>query len=176
MKKLFLPIFGSISLFAYAQSKEISVEKSIFNIQTGFIGVWVNNELKLSNSIVLRSEVGLEPSWFIGQGTQWHSNFRLEPRNYYNLKKRTEKNLDISNNSGNFWGIALNYRPEAVIFSNQKGLTGIESFSVVPKWGIRRNIGKNFNYETGIGFGFRHETNYGNYGEIDLHLRIGYTF
>jgi hypothetical protein len=63
-----------------------------------------------------------------------------------------------------------------VVFRNTKNLSAIESFSIVPKWGIRRNIGENFNDEVGAGFGFRHETNYGNYGEIDLHLRIGYTF
>ncbi len=92
------------------------------------------------------------------------------------MEKRHEKGLNISNNSSNFWGVAINYRPDAVIFSNEKNLNGIESYSIVPKWGIRRNLGKNFNYETGIGLGFRHETNYGNFGEIDLHLRIGYTF
>lgn len=155
--------------------EEASVEKSIFNIQTGFVGVWLNNEFKLSNSISLRSEVGIEPSWFVGNGTQWHPILRLEPRYYYNLKKRNSNSMDITRNSGNFWGIALNYRPGAVLFSNNN-VKGIESFSIVPKWGIRRNLGKNFHYEAGAGFGFRHEIGYGNYGEIDLHLRFGYSF
>ena len=117
----------------------------------------------------------MEPSWSIGNGSQWHPNIRIEPRLYYNLDKRAEKGKDISHNSGNFFGIALNYRPDVVLFSNSN-LGAIESFSIVPKWGIRRNIGKNLHYEAGAGLGFRHETDYGNYGEIDLHLRIGYSF
>lgn len=92
------------------------------------------------------------------------------------MKKRSEKGLNFSKNSGNFLGVAFNYRPETVLFSSNKNLGAIESFSIVPKWLIRRTFSKNFNYEAGAGFGFRHETNYGNYGEIDLHLRIGYTF
>jgi len=65
--------------------------------------------------------------------------------------------------------------PGTTLFSNNN-IKGIESYSIVPKWGIRRNLGNNFTYEVGTGFGFRHEVDYGNYAEIDLHLRIGYTF
>ena len=175
MKKINILLLSTLGVLIFAQEKA-RVEKSIFNIQTGFVGVWVNNELRLADNIALRTEVGIEPSWFIGSGTQWHPNFRLEPRFYYNLKNRVAKGKNISNNAGNFFGVAFNYRPSEVLFSNNDNLGAIESFSIVPKWGIRRNLGKNFNYETGVGFGYRHETNYGNYAEIDLHLRIGYTF
>ncbi|WP_373784528.1 hypothetical protein [Kaistella sp.] len=175
MKKILSITLLLIGASTFAQEKA-SVEKSIFNIQTGFVGLWVNNELKLSDQIALHSEIGMEPSWFVGNGTQWHPNFRLEPRFYYNLNKRSEKGLNISKNTGNFFAIAFNYRPETVLFPNNKNLGAIESFSIVPKWGIRRNLGKSFNYEAGAGLGFRHETNYGNYGEIDLHFRIGYSF
>jgi hypothetical protein len=40
-----------------AQNKE-SVEKSIFSPQIGTVGVWVNNEITLSNAIALRTEMG----------------------------------------------------------------------------------------------------------------------
>lgn len=156
--------------------KQTSVEKSVFNIQTGFVGVWLNNELGLNRKIALRTEVGLEPMWSVNEGTVWHPNLRLEPRYYYNLDKRVAKNYSTANNSGNFFGVAFNYRPEAVVFSTNKGLKAIESFSVVPKWGIRRLFAKYFNYEAGFGFGFRHEFKYGNYGEFDIHLRVGYSF
>jgi hypothetical protein len=155
--------------------QEASVEKSIFNVQIGTVGVWLNNELKLARSFTLRSEVGLEPSYFVGNGAVWHPNFRLEPRFYYNLGQREAQGKSIRNNSGNFFAVAMNYRPGTDLFSSGN-IKGIESYSFVPKWGIRRSFARNFNYEAGFGFGLGHETTYGNYAEIDLHLRIGYTF
>ncbi len=174
MKKILLFMLVPMASLVVAQ-QDATVEKSVFNIQTGFVGIWLNNEFRLSDRIALRSEVGLEPSWFVGSGTQWHPNLRLEPRFYYNLSNRVENGKSVSNNSGNFLAVALNYRPETVVFSNAN-VGAIESFSIVPKWGIRRTFAENFNYEAGAGFGFRHEPNYGNYAEIDLHLRIGYSF
>ncbi|WP_344714740.1 hypothetical protein [Winogradskyella damuponensis] len=35
-----------------------SVEKSIFGLQTGVLGIWAYNEAKLSNTIALRTEHG----------------------------------------------------------------------------------------------------------------------
>lgn len=174
MKKYILIL---MTLFSYALNAQVnkSVEKSIFNIQAGTFGAWINNDLRLSNKIALRTEVGLEPFFAIGNGSQWHPNIRLEPRYYYNLNKRSEKSLVTRNNSGNFFSVALNYRPDAVVFS-KNNIGAIESYSVVPKWGIRRSFSDHFHYELGLGFGYRHEPDYGNYGEIDLHARIGYSF
>lgn len=176
MVKLFFVCFLSIGTSIFSQEKT-SVEKSIFNVQTGSIGVWINNEIKITELLAVRTEIGIEPSWFVGNGTIWHANVRLEPRYYYNLNKRSEKELITIKNSGNFFAIAMNYRPEGAIFSNTNStVNGIESYSIIPKWGIRRLFAQNFNYEAGIGVGIRHETIYGNFAEVDLHLRIGYTF
>lgn len=118
--------------------------------------------------------IRIEPIWNVGNGTVFNPNLRLEPRYYYNLEKREKKEKDISNNSGKFLSIAINYRPDIVVFSNNKNLGTVASYSIVPKWGIRRSLGRNFNYEAGLGF--RHEIKYRNFGEVDLHLRIRYTF
>ena len=54
--------------------------------------------------------------------------------------------------------------------------------AIVPTWGIRRNIGTHFNYETGIGLGYKYffaESEYLNsqgHLALNLHLRIGYHF
>jgi hypothetical protein len=40
------------------------VEKT-FSIQTGLAGIWINNETKLSNSIALRSEIGIEHDFLL---------------------------------------------------------------------------------------------------------------
>lgn len=57
MKKTFLTL-ALISLTLTVKSQNASVEKSVFGIQTGFLGIWGHNETKLTNQIALRSEIG----------------------------------------------------------------------------------------------------------------------
>lgn len=59
-KIFFTSLLVMSSYFGFSQNeKDISVEKSVFGIQTGLLGIWAHNELKLSNQVALRSEVGL---------------------------------------------------------------------------------------------------------------------
>lgn len=46
-------------LITTAISQNVSVEKSTFGVQTGFLGIWVHNKSRLSNTIALRAELGL---------------------------------------------------------------------------------------------------------------------
>ncbi len=43
-----------------AKSQNASVEQSTFGTQTGVLGIWIHNEAKLSNQIVIRSELGFD--------------------------------------------------------------------------------------------------------------------
>jgi hypothetical protein len=180
---LFLTLLYSLAVFSQEVSQEKpSVEKSMFSVQAGYLGLWANEEIKLTNLLALRFEVGANYgasySGLTGFKSAWVANFRLEPRFYYNLGRKIGAGKDISNNSGNFVTISFNYFPKnAVLFSNNKNVGVIENFSIVPKYGIRRNISKHFNYEAGFGIGFFYEPAFkdSNAG-IDLHLRIGYTF
>mgnify|MGYP003624166173 FL=1 len=170
------------------QLQDASVENSSFGIQTGFLGIWAHNEYKLSNSIALRAELGFDAGVF-------NDNFSsgsffilapvitLEPRWYYNLNKRVSKSRRIDGNSGNFISIKTSYHPDLIIGDIPNNTNFISDLSIVPTWGIRRNIGKHFNYETGIGLGYIHffkEKNvyikYNNMLALNLHLRIGYKF
>ncbi len=187
MKKitLILVLFAS-TLISTAQ--QASVEKSTFGIQTGFLGIWVHNESKLSNAFALRSELGLDAAIFsnsfVGSsGFILVPAITLEPRWYYNLDKRVSKNRRIDGNSGNFISIKTTYHPDVVIGSLDDNVTFISDISIIPTWGIRRNIGKHFNYETGIGIGYVHyfeEDNVilpeENGLALNLHLRIGCRF
>ncbi|WP_278020929.1 hypothetical protein [Flavobacterium ginsengisoli] len=102
MKKIFLFIILGITINLKAQ--EASVEKSMFSIQTGFAGLWLNNEFKLANSLALRSEIGIEYDFAVGDhydeaGFILQPVITLEPRFYYNLKKeilKEEKLLTIA--------------------------------------------------------------------------------
>lgn len=179
MKKIILILL--ITNFSFSQEKA-SVEKSIFGIQTGFLGAWVHNESRLSNQISLRSEIGLDFGFSqngYGQTSVFIPSLRLEPRWYYNLEKRIKKGRKISNNSGNFLALNITYNPDWFYISNQDNLNVISTIAFVPKWGIKRTVGNHFTYEVGIGIGTfivleDYETD--NNVALDLHLRLGYSF
>lgn len=187
MKKLLLTsIF--LGLTFTAQSQDASVETSTFGVQTGFLGVWVHNESKLSNQIALRSEIGFDSSlwggdFYVKDGFVLAPVITLEPRWYYNLNKRTNDSKPIEGNNGNFLSLKTSYHPDWFTISNYDNIRVVSDISIIPTWGIRRNIGNHFTYETGIGLGYTYyfakDAGYPeNKGEVDLnlHLRIGYRF
>ncbi|PIV16300.1 MAG: hypothetical protein COS42_10730 [Flavobacteriales bacterium CG03_land_8_20_14_0_80_35_15] len=183
MKKItLLSIIMFLSCFIMTSQDRVSVEKSIFGVQTGTLGIWVYNESRLSNTIALRSEIGFDTG--IRGGFYRKTIFVLapeitaEPRFYYNLEKRSKNGRNISKNSSNFLALKLNYRPELFVISSVAGVSVLESFSIIPKWGIKRTVGKHFTYELGLGIGYIYYLNYINQGEVtaDLHIRFGYTF
>ena len=169
------------STFAFSQAK-IAVEKSIFGVQTGFLGIWAHNETRLSNEISLRSELGLDFGIQINSNSKTTAlipSIRLEPRWYYNLERRVTKGRNISKNSGNFVALNLSYTPDWFVISNKDNINIISTLAFIPKWGIKRTLGNHFTYETGIGIGTfivlnKYEVE--NPVAIDLHLRVGYTF
>jgi hypothetical protein len=170
------------------KSQNASVEKSTYGIQTGFLGIWLHNETKLSNSIALRSEIGFDSGiwggdFYDGTGFLLTPVITLEPRLYYNLNKREEKSRRIEGNSGNFISLKTSYHPDWFVISNTDNVSVISDISIIPTWGIRRNIGKHFTYETGFGIGYRYtfakQAGFlENKSEVDLnlHLRVGYRF
>ncbi|WP_179334432.1 hypothetical protein [Winogradskyella costae] len=187
MKKLSLLLIFSLSI-ATVTAQDASVEKSTYGIQAGLLGLWGHNESKLSNAIALRSELGLDvgiySNSFVGsRGFILVPALTLEPRWYYNLNKRVSKSRRIDGNSGNFIAIKTTYHPDIIVNSVEDNLNFISDISIIPTWGIRRNVGKHFTYETGIGLGYIHyfkEKNVylkDNSGlALNLHLRLGYRF
>ncbi|MFD1161508.1 hypothetical protein [Hwangdonia seohaensis] len=187
MKRILLTsIFCGLSFISMSQNT--SVEKSTYGIQTGFLGIWMHNESKLSNQIALRSELGLDAGiwggdFYDGTGFLLAPVINLEPRWYYNLNKRKNKSRRVDGNSGNFVSLKIGYHPNWFVISNYNNIRIVSDISIVPTWGIRRNIGNHFTYETGIGIGyvyyFAKDAGYLN-NESDvaanLHLRLGYRF
>lgn len=171
-----------------AQETNPSVEKNNINIQTGLLGFWINYEFKITNSFTLRAETGLDIGNIDNHNTESNvkTNYamapviNLEPRWYYNLKKRSINNKRIDKNSANFLTIKTSYTPDSFVISNNKNINIVQSIGFTPKWGIKRNIGKtNFNYELGVGVGY--QLIYFDYSTKkvmaqDLHARIGYSF
>lgn len=167
-------------IFQIGHSQNSAVEKSIYNIQTGFLGIWVNNEHRLFNEISLRTEIGLDAGFRGCSDCDTEYSLApviaLEPRWYYNIKKRNYINKD-RNNSANFLTLGIKYHPDWFVISSSDYAEVASQISLIPKWGIRRNIGSSsFNYELGIGIGYKFylEENFSE-AAADLHIRIGYT-
>lgn len=196
MKKIIFFLILGITIHSKAQ--EASVEKSIFSVQTGFAGLWLNNELKLSNSIALKSEIGIEYDFAVGDhydeaGFILQPVITVEPKFYFNLKKRNSKGRNISNNSGNYLSLKTSYHPDWFVINLDDNITKNADLSIIPTWGIKRMMGDHFTYEAGAGLGYRivfikANSNFGNSQSVDdfnytnkqytpyLHLRIGYIF
>jgi len=189
MKRIFIAALILCATIARAQDAEptATVEKSIFNVQPGFLGLYANNEYGLSSHIALRTEVGLEAGFTVRtDDSEWAilPMVNLEPRFYYNIEKRAGKGRNVSGNAANFVTISTRLNPDAVIYSTNGETRMATSLAFIPKWGIRRNIGtSNFNYEVGIGLGYytllgKDKKHYDEKegAALDLHLRIGYRF
>lgn len=172
-----------------SKAQEAKVERSIFGIQIGLLGTWGYNELKLSNAITLRTEVGFDIGIFGGYSydrTQFIMEpvITLEPRYYYNLEKRIAKHKNIRNNTGNFLTLKASYHPDWFVITNSEQRFGlINQIALIPKWGIRRNFQRHLNFESGVGVGLlfflgpaASNLPRKTLGIIDLHLRVGYSF
>ncbi|MFY7731348.1 MAG: hypothetical protein ACOVRN_17645 [Flavobacterium sp.] len=188
MKRLTLAIAICLCTFkGISQTSATTIEKSIWNVQTGLLGVYVNNEYRLSNAFALRTEVGLDAGFAAKTNdTKWGMipTINIEPRYYYNLAKRAEKGRNTSGNAANFFTVLFKYNADWFVISSADDVITENMIAVIPKWGISRNIGKSkFNYEAGIGIGyynyFGSDRKYYTYPEnvaVDIHSRIGYRF
>ncbi|WP_426486699.1 hypothetical protein [Flavobacterium sp. 2] len=196
MKKIFLLVILGVNLNLSAQNA--TAEKSIFGVQTGFIGLWANNESRLVNNFVLRSEIGIEHDIAVGDqydgaGFIFQPVLTLEPKLYYNLSKRSHTGKNISKNSGNYVSLKTSYHPDWFVLNLDDNITKTADLAIVPTWGFRRVVGEHFTYEGGAGLGYRivflksnyynghatnadgNSTNRNQYTPY-FHIRLGYTF
>lgn len=170
-----------------AIAQDLSVEKSIFGAQIGLVGIWAHNEFRMSNELAFRTEVGLDSGiWY----EDYNGDFgflmapviAVEPRWYYNMKKRESKGKRLDGNGFNFLSLRISYHPDWFVISSED-VNFVSDISFVPSWGIRRNLGKHFNFETGAGIGYRYifSKDAGYYDDeaeiaVNLMFKIGYKF
>ncbi|PPK84569.1 hypothetical protein CLV84_3731 [Neolewinella xylanilytica] len=149
--------FLCFSNWANGQSAESpAAVESVYGAQIGFFGVWGYTELPLGRSVVARLEAGLDAGYR-------RSNDMLTgapviaagPRWYYNLDKRAAKEKRIAGNAANFLSLPIAYRPGWFTLSNGDDAYTDKEITLLPTWGIRRNLGKHLNFEVGVGIGYR---------------------
>lgn len=195
MKKHFFTILFFVPYLLVAQSDKVeltSVEDRIYGVQVS-LGAWTYGEFKLDKTITLRAEVGLE-GWihshsyyfFAQQNKTFFSLFpvvSVSPRWYYSLHKRQMKGRKTAGNSANFLSLNLTFNPNWFEITNfpydRKYGNAIQ---LIPSWGMRRSIGKHFDFELGLGMGYSYyfvvnpDFEYQHAFIAKLHLRFGYHF
>ncbi|MFV0376469.1 MAG: hypothetical protein ACK5JD_04115 [Mangrovibacterium sp.] len=170
------------------KAQEKGVSNSVWGVQTGLFGAWVYNEARLSDEIALRTELGFDygfqsSSWYDEDVEVYTPVITLEPRWYFNLKKRQQKSRKVFCNTGNFLSLKTSFHPGKMGISNVDGVDVVPDISIIPTWGIRRHMGQHFAFETGVGLGWAYVF-WKSLGYVDneseialnLHLRLGYTF
>lgn len=187
MKKVFLAILATtlMGFSSFSQEKEYSVEESIYGFQTGLFGAWVYNEIKLNSEFTLKTEIGLDAGYSYSDFRSPKSQYVLipslsvEPRWYYNLKKRAKKGRSTTNNAANFLSLKTTYNPNWFAITNSNNLNFASVFRIIPSWGIRRDLGANFDFDLrlGVGYGFAFDKISSASGLLaDFSVRFGYSF
>lgn len=180
---LFLSFFAiSFSTFSQSTKQKPSVEKSFFGVQAGLFGIYAYNESKLSNNIALRTEAGMSMGIWGGTfypktGILFTPTLSVEPRYYYNLKRRVKKGKSIANNSANYFSLKTNYNPNLFVISNYDNISVNNHITIIPSYGFKRNLGKKLEYEFTAGYGYGYDFDLkDSAGVVNLGFRIGYRF
>jgi len=98
---------------------------------------------------------------------------RVEPRYYYNIIRRFEKEKKTINNSANYLALAVDYQPGISIGKNAEANQYLQ---IVPKYGLKRTIGRHFIFEIAAGIGAYVVESSDWETVIAFDLKLGYAF
>ena len=149
----FLPFKSTIAQQNVERTKSVKV---------GLLGFGIAQEIILGKTSTLNLEVGFWDG-SVGYSTRYDNNGSttqgwdwaiplqawVEPRIYYNLRRRSDRNKNVKANAADFISLATIYSSD-ISMGNQKANPAI---SLVPHWGIRRMVGNRFYLEPSIGYG-----------------------
>ena len=152
MKKLLLiAIIATISGNLTAQNAKT---QSSHSIKGPLVGLSYSYEHPIAQQSTLNMELILNGGF--GSGIFYDSYWvvapvlRIEPRYYYNLSKRFGKGKKTLNNSANYLAFAVDYQPGMSIGKNAEANQYLQ---MVPKYGLKRTIGRHFIFEVAAGVG-----------------------
>jgi len=178
MKKIVIVILTFFATISFAQEKATD----IFSAKVGLIGAWMGYEKALSSDFTLNGEIGYEGGFFYNSWVNNDVNYvftttlSLEGRYYYNFNRRIEKEKNTKNNSANFIGLEITYTPDWGTSSNADNVDVLRTFSVIPKYGFRRNLSDKFNFEFSVGPGYQWVEKYDGGIILGLDARFGFIF
>ena len=188
MSHHFLSILTCIMIASslYGQSKD----DPILGVQAGYAGFWFYKESRIAGSIHLRREFGAEYNYGhdsdaadVNRYFGFEPVITLAPRWYYNMKSREEKGKNTLANAGNFFSINARAKINPRMLLGAKYVNNFNELSIMPSWGIRRNVTSRFNYEFMLGIGYFYYDTYDlrrgsktSYYSYDMQIRLGYRF
>lgn len=177
-KQIFTVFLLGLSLLAFSQDNETVLKKDIISADIGLLSIWLNYERHLDGLFTLKSALGLgfgfEKGAYI-DGTNYFFTpiVIVEPRYYYNFNRRVERGKKTSYNASNYFALTAGYFFKPFVISNSPYGEYQSGASLIPKWGIKRTIGRRWNFEFafGVGLSFSKVKTTAGYG---LDLRFGY--
>ncbi|TDD93540.1 hypothetical protein [Flavobacterium cellulosilyticum] len=190
-------VLAFVLLVSIANSQEVqkvSVAEKLYGVQLGLLNTSFQYETKLDRKITLLTELGLQleistkefndPLIKNETTTNVSPYLTMEPRFYYSLDRRSKLGKKTYNNSANYFSVAATYISNQTPLVHNGNFDIVSSFSIIPRYGIRRAFAKHFNYEFSGGAGYLYaifsETDgcncEHNNTAIDVQARIGYNF
>lgn len=185
MKKV---IFIFFCIFSVVQSNAQNRDHTLVSkLETNvhILGVGISYELLLVDQLSIQANVNYDMSLFSNSdniNTLSSLVFNIEPRYYYNYKKRNRTQKNTKWNAANFISVNVGYHPDVLSSVNMKQDVSVnKQISIAPMWNLRRNISNsNFNYEVGAGLSFNTIHYNGikreNTTGLALNLKVGYNF
>ena len=146
-----------LASFTYAQNEDSTGLTKFGRLNIGVHGIEFSYELPISNKLVWENNLGIGLGMNTNGGMA-HYYFALdrptpfvksELKFIYNRKKRISKERNIHNNSGNYIGFQAKYS-----FGNNNVYDLNESILTEIHWGLQKNLGKRFLFNTHVGFGY----------------------
>lgn len=174
-------MFGLLTTLNYAQEKtDVSTEK-VWRIN--FFNPAIELELPTGDYSTFSSALGIGYGGGYPDLTSADNGFiyiiapfaDLQQKWFYNLNKRSRKNRNTENNSGNF--VSLRFIARGNSIADNVTRTSNFDFAIGPTWGIQRKYGKNFHLLFDVGPQYYFDTNgNGNIWPIMLQLNLGFDF
>jgi hypothetical protein len=171
---ILIPIFILISVCAFAQNDRTINTNTV---KVTFLGLSYSYEQAIAQKSTINYEFMLAGGFGSGymNGSYWLivPVMRVEPRYYYNLITRYEKGRKTVNNSANYLSFSADYQLGRGVGSNA---SSISTLRLIPKWGMKRSVGRHFVFELAAGIGVQKSENYNWEATPGLDLKLGYSF
>lgn len=162
MKKLAILAALLVVAITNINAQESTPTELVSNHSIGInlLGVEYSYEQPLGSSLfAMNYSVGAGSNLIITNGTTYYSlvpYITLEPRCFYNIKKRNQKGKNTLSNSANYLAFKTRLLLPSM-YANDSAMQSNTELHIAPIWGIKRVYGKHFLLDAyiggGVGFG-----------------------
>lgn len=164
MKSYILIILVLCSSLLFSQENVSKDLVDNFGVNLGLISAGINYEKAIAKDLSVNAILQYDGGFYsrLGGDTQYifASTISLEPRYYYNRQRRLNRRKNISNNVGNYIAGDLSFGPVLGTISSDDEARALDSYIVGVKYGLRRKVIGNLNFELAFGVGKLFSNNY----------------